>query len=280
MRGPRPAHRDAAAGAGCGAAARRGRAGAGVRAILRAGDRGGGRRSRRGQAAGGVLRALGRVRGECAGSGGRARTRARPACWSWSMPSAATSAPPPRRMPAWLAGRDGEPPVGDAITVNPYLGADSVAPFLAACGDGAGVLVLPAPPIRAPPTCSSSSWRTWAARVGTHGRADCRVGCLLDRRQRPFGRRRGDRSNPARRFVARARELMPAAPFLLPGVGAQGGTVDGLRAAFSQHPAGGLVSASRSVIYACRERGGDCTIGARGRRRTAGGIPLEEPCFA
>ena len=50
---------------------------------------------------------------------------------------------------------------------------------------------------------------------------------------------------------------MPAAPLLLPGVGAQGGTAEGLRAAFQGHPAGGLVSASRSVIYAWRERGGD-----------------------
>src|SRR5205085_1654779 len=43
---------------------------------------------------------------------------------------------------AWLAPRDGEPPVADALTVSPYMGGDSVEPFLAACGAGAGVFVL------------------------------------------------------------------------------------------------------------------------------------------
>ncbi len=57
--------------------------------------------------------------------------------------------------------------------------------------------------------------------------------------------------------IVRARELMPAAPLLLPGVGAQGGRPSDLAAAFANHPAGGLISASRSVIYAWRERSGD-----------------------
>jgi orotidine-5'-phosphate decarboxylase len=51
------------------------------------------------------------------------------------------------------------------------------------------------------------------------------------------------------RFLARLRELMPRAIFLLPGVGAQGGTVDALGAAFPD-PAAALVTASRSVAGA------------------------------
>ena len=43
---------------------------------------------------------------------------------------------------------------------------------------------------------------------------------------------------------------MPRAPFLLPGIGAQGGSIAELAAAFSPGPGGGLVSASRSVLYA------------------------------
>jgi orotidine-5'-phosphate decarboxylase len=50
--------------------------------------------------------------------------------------------------------------------------------------------------------------------------------------------------------VAEARRLLPRAPFLLPGVGAQGGEPEALAAAFAAGPAGALVSASRSVIYA------------------------------
>ena len=50
--------------------------------------------------------------------------------------------------------------------------------------------------------------------------------------------------------VARMRELMPRAPFLLPGVGAQGGRVEDLAPAFAPGRAGGLVAASRSIARA------------------------------
>ena len=50
---------------------------------------------------------------------------------------------------------------------------------------------------------------------------------------------------------------MPRAVFLLPGVGAQGGRVEDLGAAFAPHPAAGLVTASRSIVNAHAERGGE-----------------------
>ena len=50
--------------------------------------------------------------------------------------------------------------------------------------------------------------------------------------------------------VGRARELMPRTPFLLPGIGAQGGELAALAPAFAPGPGGGLVAASRSVLYA------------------------------
>ena len=45
---------------------------------------------------------------------------------------------------AWLDERPGgEPPVADALTVNPYLGRDSLEPYAAACDRaGAGIYVL------------------------------------------------------------------------------------------------------------------------------------------
>ena len=157
---------------------------------------------------------------------------------------------------AWLAPRDGRPACGDAVTVNPYTGGDSVAPFLAACGDGAGIYVL--------------------ARTSNPGAADLqdaelrggrpvweRTAELIHEWGRPYigacglsavGAVVGATSPEA---VARARELMPHTPLLLPGVGAQGGRHDHLAAAFAEHPAGGLVVAARSVIYAWRHRGGD-----------------------
>jgi orotidine-5'-phosphate decarboxylase len=50
---------------------------------------------------------------------------------------------------------------------------------------------------------------------------------------------------------------MPSAPFLLPGVGAQGGRVEDLAAAFAPGRAGGLVSASRGIVGAYEREGGD-----------------------
>jgi orotidine-5'-phosphate decarboxylase len=57
--------------------------------------------------------------------------------------------------------------------------------------------------------------------------------------------------------LRRARELMPTAPLLIPGLGAQGGDVNDAAPAFTPHPAAGLVVAARSVIEAWREAGGD-----------------------
>jgi orotidine-5'-phosphate decarboxylase len=63
--------------------------------------------------------------------------------------------------------------------------------------------------------------------------------------------------------VARLRELMPRAIFLLPGVGAQGGSAADLGPAFEPHPAAGLVSASRSIVDAHADRGGDPALAAQ-----------------
>ncbi len=51
--------------------------------------------------------------------------------------------------------------------------------------------------------------------------------------------------------LARVRELCPDLPFLVPGVGAQGGDVEAVVAAgLDAHGGGLLVNASRSVIFA------------------------------
>jgi orotidine-5'-phosphate decarboxylase len=58
-------------------------------------------------------------------------------------------------------------------------------------------------------------------------------------------------------LLQRLRDLMPRAIFLLPGVGAQGGSVHDLAPAFEKHPAGGLIASSRSIVGAHAQRGGD-----------------------
>jgi orotidine-5'-phosphate decarboxylase len=58
-------------------------------------------------------------------------------------------------------------------------------------------------------------------------------------------------------LLQRLRALMPHAIFLLPGVGAQGGSANDLGPAFEPHPAGGLIASSRSIVGAHKQRGGD-----------------------
>jgi orotidine-5'-phosphate decarboxylase len=147
---------------------------------------------------------------------------------------------------AYLTPQHGGPPFADALTVNPYLGADSLQPFAEACRASGGlafVLVRTSNPggadIQELKLADGS--RVWehVARIvaGLSPVAGAVVGA----------------TQPG--AVARARELMPDATFLLPGVGAQGGEVDALGPAFAPGPAGGLVSASRSVLYASRADG-------------------------
>lgn len=64
--------------------------------------------------------------------------------------------------------------------------------------------------------------------------------------------------------LERLRGLMPHAPFLLPGVGAQGGRVEDLAPAFAPGRAGGLVSASRGIVDAYRSCADDPETAARG----------------
>ena len=46
-------------------------------------------------------------------------------------------------------------------------------------------------------------------------------------------------------------------------MGAQGGRVEDLGPAFEPHPAAGLVTASRSIVNAYADRGGDPAVAAR-----------------
>jgi orotidine-5'-phosphate decarboxylase len=138
----------------------------------------------------------------------------------------------------------------DALTVNPYLGRDSLEPFVDACRrEGAGLfcLVKTSNPGSADVQDAALAggrplWEHVAELVRELGeelvgeRGFSSVGAVLGA------------THPA--DVARARELLPRTPFLLPGIGAQGGEPAALAPAFAGGPAAALVSASRSVIYA------------------------------
>ncbi|MCW3026729.1 MAG: pyrF [Solirubrobacterales bacterium] len=151
----------------------------------------------------------------------------------------------------------------DLVTVNPLMGTDAVEPFVSAARDvGAGVLVL----VRTSNPGAADIedlrldggemlWERIAGIVNQLGRAGVGDAGLSD-----VGAVVGA-TEPA--HLIRARELMPSATFLLPGVGAQGGRVESLSAAFAPGRAGGLVSASRSIASAYQARGGEPAVAAR-----------------
>ena len=166
---------------------------------------------------------------------------------------------------AFLEPRDGPGsgrPVADAMTVSAYLGHDSVEPFLAACRrHGSGIFLL--------------------VRTSNAGAADVQDLALSDGRPlwqylaalvhewgQPLVGERGMSSVGAvvgatyPRAVSEARKLMPQAPMLLPGIGAQGATPADVARAFTSGPASALVTASRSVIYAFRDTDVDWRIAA------------------
>jgi orotidine-5'-phosphate decarboxylase len=142
----------------------------------------------------------------------------------------------------------------DAFTANPLLGRDALEPLVeAAVSAGAGcfVLVRTSNPGAAeiqdegdPPLHERLARLVHELGAGVRGQAGLSaVGAVTGA------------TSPE--HLGRLRELMPHAVFLLPGVGAQGGRVEDLGPAFAPHPAAGLVTASRSIVNAYAERGGD-----------------------
>jgi orotidine-5'-phosphate decarboxylase len=127
----------------------------------------------------------------------------------------------------------------DAATVNPYLGADSLEEFTRYEDRGVYVLCRSSNPGAADLQHLAAEGRPLykhvaelAERLNTHGNVGLVVGATA----------------PAEiADVRRSSQL----PFLIPGIGAQGGDLEGsVRAAWNGDPASCLVSASRSVMFA------------------------------
>ncbi|MBI4577812.1 MAG: orotidine-5'-phosphate decarboxylase [Planctomycetes bacterium] len=155
----------------------------------------------------------------------------------------------------------------DAVTVNPYLGGDGVRPFVevaAASGRGVFVLVRTTNPsareFQEADAGGVPLWRRVAERVAAWGEPHRgRSGYSL------VGAVVGATSGTA---LGGARCLLPAAPLLVPGYGAQGGSARDLTPCFDGQGLGALVNASRSVIYA--GEGEDWVEGVRSAARRAG----------
>lgn len=142
----------------------------------------------------------------------------------------------------------------DAVTLSPYLGSDSLVPFVEACArSDAGLFVL----VRTsneksaefqehgqPPLCERVADAVAALGkelVGACGFSS--IGAVVGA------------THPAE--LARLRAKLPRAVLLLPGYGAQGASARDVRAAFPERARpwrGALVNSSRGVAFAWREK--------------------------
>ncbi len=158
---------------------------------------------------------------------------------------------------AYLERREGAAPRVDALTVNPYLGTDSVEPFLSACRrSGTGIFCLVK-------TSNGGSADVQELRLSDGRRVWHQVAELVADWGEELVGERGLSSVGAvvgatyPRAVGEARRLMPQSILLLPGIGAQGAGPADVARAFTSGPASALVPVSRSVIYAFRVDGAD-----------------------
>ena len=149
----------------------------------------------------------------------------------------------------------------DAFTANPLLGRDALEPLVATARSvSAGVFVLVrtsnpgAKDILDVELSTGERLWEWLARLVDELGAARPVRALATSAPSP--------ARPSPQHLARLRELMPATPFLLPGIGAQGGDVQALAPAFAPGKAAGLVTASRSIANA-HQSGGDPPDAAR-----------------
>jgi orotidine-5'-phosphate decarboxylase len=134
----------------------------------------------------------------------------------------------------------------DAVTANPLLGRDSLEPILeSAVEAGAGVFAL----VRTSNPGAAEIQDLEAGGAPLHERLAALVDGLGPRLEGACGLSGMGAVVGATEpgHIARLRELMPHAVFLLPGVGAQGGRPDQLGAAFAPGRAAAIVSASRSI---------------------------------
>lgn len=142
----------------------------------------------------------------------------------------------------------------DALTVSPYLGSDSIEPFLKRClAHDKGIFVLVK-------TSNKSSGELQDLPVGDemlhehlaqlveawgfpHIGPETSLSCV--------GAVVGATYPEELKYL---RTLMPHLPFLIPGYGAQGGTAQDVRHGFLLNGEGAIVNASRSIIYASKEK--------------------------
>lgn len=141
---------------------------------------------------------------------------------------------------------DDDGPLGaDAVTVSPYLGPESLAPFAARTRAGKGMFVL----VRT----SNPDAGAWQSETGLAARvADWIAAASSGPGLGPVGAVVA--ANLPRAEVEGWRERLPHSWFLVPGIGAQGAVAADVRAHRRPDGLGALAASSREVLFARGER--------------------------
>ena len=150
---------------------------------------------------------------------------------------------------AYLGAGEASPWGCDALTVSPYLGDDSLTPFVeVAQARGAGIFVL---------VKTSNSGGKRFQDIVAEGRPLYRhVADYVEQLaaetagQGGYGLVGAVVGATYPQQLAELRRAMPHTWLLIPGFGAQGGTAKDCAAAFDQHGLGAIVNNSRGIIFA------------------------------
>jgi orotidine-5'-phosphate decarboxylase len=143
----------------------------------------------------------------------------------------------------------------DAITVNPYLGRDSIEPFLSWCRRGRGVFVL----VKTSNPGSSDLQDLRVGDVPLHEHVASMVDSLAGDNgmvgacgMSAVGAVVGA-TFPAE--LVRLRSLLPRSPLLVPGYGTRGASAEDCAAALRPDGTGAIVNSSRGITFAFRSGG-------------------------
>ncbi|NQU63177.1 MAG: orotidine-5'-phosphate decarboxylase [SAR324 cluster bacterium] len=140
----------------------------------------------------------------------------------------------------------------DFLTINPYLGSDTINPFLSVCkAHNKGLFIL----VR---TSNPSAGEYQEAMVQGMPLFQ-KIAADIEKIGEPLLGEHG--FSPVGAVVgatwpeeaAVLRKIMPSAYFLVPGYGAQGGTAGQVINTFNQEGYGALINSSRGIIYAFRD---------------------------
>ncbi len=133
----------------------------------------------------------------------------------------------------------------DAVTLNPYQGSDALQPFLRRADRGCIILCR---------TSNPASHELQELELANGGPLYLEVARLAEQRWNTNGNVGLVVGATQPQAMRALRSICPTMPFLIPGIGAQGGDLEQtVQAAINAQGAGMIINASRSILYAASD---------------------------